>query len=141
MIRPVAVDDVARLLGAAATGDGRLADRTITVLGPETLTLERAVRRVAWGVGRRPVFVPLPIAVHRLLAYGWEAAMDVPLVARAQVEILAEGVAEPLPDATWPPEDLAPRTRFDETAIRAGLPEPGGFGRADLRCLAARAAG
>ena len=108
-IRPVAVDDVARLLVAAATGDPRLGDRTITVLGPEELTLEQAVRRVAAVAGRRPMFVPLPVALHRLLAFGWEAAMDVPLVARAQVEILAEGVAEPLPDLVWPPDDLAAR--------------------------------
>lgn len=138
-IRPVAVADVARLLSAAALGDDRLANRTITILGPDKLTLEAAVRRVAQVVGRRPLFVPLPIAVHRLLAFGWETVMDVPLVARAQVEILAEGVADALPGAAWPPDDLAPRVPFDDAAIRVGLPEAGGFGRRDLRCVAARA--
>lgn len=140
-VRPVAVDDVARLLIAAAHGDERLANRTLDVLGPEELTLATAVRRVAGVVGRRPIFVPFPVAMHRLLAIGWEAAMDVPLVARAQVEILAEGVAAGLPDADPPPDDLAPRTPFDEGAIRAGLPAPGGFGSRDVRCLAARAVG
>jgi NADH dehydrogenase len=141
MIRPVAVEDVGRLLVAAALGDERLRGREITVLGPDELTLEAAVRRVARVVGRQPLYVPLPVAVHRLLALGWEAAMDVPLVARAQVEILAEGVAEGLADAQPPPDDLAPRTPFDEAAIRAGLPAPGGFGRDDLRCVAARPGG
>jgi uncharacterized protein YbjT (DUF2867 family) len=140
LVRPVAVEDVARLLVAAALGDARLDRRSITLLGPDELTLEQAVRRVADVVGRRPRFVRLPIAIHRLLALGWEAAMDVPLVARAQVEILAEGVADPLPDAEWPPDDLVPRIPFDAVSIRAGLPASGGFGRHDLRCVTARAA-
>ena len=132
-VRPVAVADVARVLVAAALGDQRLRDRTIHVLGPERLTLEAAVRRVAHVVGRRPWFVPLPVAAHRLLARGWEAAMDVPLVARAQVEILAEGLDTPLADSEPPPADLRPTTPFDVTSIRQGLPEPVAFGPRDLR--------
>ena len=46
-VRPVAVDDVARILEAAALGDPRLADRTVEVLGPEEMPLGEAVRRVA----------------------------------------------------------------------------------------------
>lgn len=56
--------------------------------------------------------------------------VDGPIV--GQVRILAEGIVEPLPFADWPPSDLAPTTAFTEAAIRAGLPEPGGFGRRDL---------
>jgi uncharacterized protein YbjT (DUF2867 family) len=132
-VRPVAVDDVVRLLAAAATGDPRLVDRTVVALGPEELMLGEAVRRVADAVGRRPLFVRLPIVAHRLLAMGFEAAMRVPLVSRAQVEILAEGIVEALPFGDPPPDDLAPRTPFSPSAIRAGLPERGGFGRRDLR--------
>lgn len=132
-IRPVAVADVARVLVAAAMGDERLRNRTIHVLGPERLTLEQAVRHVAQVVDRRPRFVPLPVAAHRLLARGWEAAMDVPLVARAQVEILAEGLDAPLADSEPPPPDLRPTTRFDEASIRRGLPVPASFGPRDLR--------
>ena len=132
-VRPVAVDDVARLLAAAATGDPRLADRTVAALGPEELMLGDAVRRVAEAVGRRPVFVRLPIAIHRLLAIAFEATMRVPLVSRAQVEILAEGIVEALPSADEPPLDLRPATPFSASAIHAGLPERGGFGHRDLR--------
>jgi hypothetical protein len=32
------------------------------------------------------------------------------------------------------PPDLAPSTPYDEHSIRAGLPDPGPFGLADLRC-------
>lgn len=133
-VRPVAVDDVARLLGAAALGDPRLANRTIAVLGPEEMTLGAAVRRAARATGRRPLFVRLPVPAHRLLARVLELMMTTPLIARAQVEILAEGVVEPLPFADEPPPDLAPRTPFSLEVIRAGLPPAGGFGPADLRC-------
>lgn len=139
LVRPVAVNDVARLLAAAALGDGRLARRTIAVLGPETMTLKEAVRRIGRAAGQRPRFVTLPVLIHRRLARLWEATMGVPLLSRAQVEILAEGVVEPLPAADEPPADLRPTTPFSEDAVRAGLPVPGGFGLADLRCRAGAA--
>ncbi len=132
-VRPVAVDDVARVLAAAASGDARLAGRTFAVLGPDELPLADAVRRVADVAGRRPWFVPLPVAVHRLIAIAAELVMTVPLISRAQVRILAEGIVEPLPAADGLPVDLLPATRFDEASIRAGLPPTGGFGRHDLR--------
>lgn len=132
-VRPVAVDDVARILAAAAVGDRRLTKRTFAVLGPDELLLADAVRRVAQVAGRRPWFVPLPIAAQRLIAIVAELVMTVPLISRAQVRILAEGIVEPLPAADGLPADLLPTTRFDEASIRAGLPMPGGFGRGDLR--------
>lgn len=138
LLRPVAVGDVVRVLAAAALGDSRVTNRTLAVLGPETLSLEDAVRRIGHAVGRRARFVRFPVTIHRWLAGIWESAMRVPLLSRAQVEILAEGVVEPLPFATEAPEDLLPRTPFSEAAIRAGLPRPGGFGLADLRCRPAR---
>ena len=132
-IRPVAVDDVARILVAAALGDERLRRRTFAVLGPDELLLSDAVRRVAAVVGRRPLFIPLPVIVQRLIGAVAELVMTVPLIARAQVRILAEGIVQPLPAGDRLPVDLLPVTRFDEAAIRAGLPPEGGFGRADLR--------
>lgn len=132
-VRPVAVDDVARILAAAAVGDPRLSRRTFAVLGPDELLLSDAVRRVAGVVGRRPLFVPLPIAAHQLVAIVAELLMTIPLISRAQVRILAEGTVEPLPSADDLPVDLLPATPFDEATIRAGLPAPGGFGRRDLR--------
>jgi uncharacterized protein YbjT (DUF2867 family) len=132
-VRPVAVADVAHILAAAALGDPGLDRRTVAVLGPETVTLEAAVRRVAAVVGRRPWFIPLPIAAHRLLARVAELVMVVPLVSRAQVEILAEGVTEPAADVDALPDDLRPRTPFDAASIAAGLPPPVGFRRTDLR--------
>ena len=132
-VRPVAVDDVARILEAAATGDPRLRHRTIAVLGPEELTIRAAVERIAEAVGRRPVVVRLPVAAHLALAHACELTMRVPLVAVAQVHILAEGVVEAAPSAEEPPDDLRPSTPFSVAAIRAGLPDPGPFTCRDLR--------
>lgn len=134
-LRPVAVDDVARILEAAAHGDPRLIDQTVAVLGPDTVILSDVVRRVARIVGRRPRFLPLPVAAHVLLAHIWEATMRVPLLAVAQVHILAEGVVEPAPYAPPPPEDLVPQTPLDDATIRTGLPEPQPFTARDLRWL------
>ncbi|MBA2720553.1 MAG: NAD(P)H-binding protein [Chloroflexi bacterium] len=133
-VRPVAVDDVAHVLAAAALGDPRLTTRTFAVLGPDQLLLADAVRQVADVAGRGPWFIRLPVAVHRLIATAAELVMTVPLISRAQVRILAEGIVEPLPAADGLPVDLLPATRFDEASIRAGLPPAGGFGRQDLRC-------
>ena len=125
-VRPVAVDDVARILEAAATGDERLRNRTVAVLGPEELTLGDAVRRVADAIGRRPVYVRLPVVAHLALAHACEAVMRVPLISVAQVHILAEGVVEAAPPAADElPPDLVPRTPFTAEVIRRGLPEPG----------------
>lgn len=132
-VRPVAVDDVARLLEAAATGDERLQNRTIRVLGPDEMTLGEAVRRVAKAVGRRPAFIRLPVVANLALAHVGELVMRVPLISVAQVHILAEGVVEASPGADEPPADLVPRTPFRSENIRAGLPAPGGFGLRDLR--------
>ncbi len=132
-VRPVAVDDVARILEAAATGDERLRNQTIAVLGPEEMRLEDAVRRVADTIGRRPVYVRLPILAHLALARVCEAVMDVPLISLAQVHILAEGVVETSPPAPEPPTDLMPQTPFSADVIRAGLPKAGAFGCRDLR--------
>ncbi len=132
-VRPVAVDDVARILEAAATGDERLWNRTIAVLGPDEMLLGDAVRRVADTIGRHPVYVRLPIVAHLALARVCEAVMRVPLISVAQVHILAEGVVEASPVAGGPPPDLVPTTPFSDEVIRAGLPEAGAFGCRDLR--------
>lgn len=135
-VRPVAVDDVARLLESAALGDTRLADRTIAVLGPDEMGLGAAVRRVANVTGRRPLFIRLPIVAQLAIARAAEWTMRNPLISRAQVRILAEGVVEPLPFADWPPADLVPRTPFSDEVIAQGLPQQGGFGLRDPRCAA-----
>ena len=131
-IRPLAIEDLVPILRAALV-DRRLPRQTVAVTGPETLTLGEVVRRVG-RVIRRPVWVTgAPVWLHQLLAPLFEWTMKIPLVARSQVRILAEGVVEPLPSADLLPPDLMPTRRLTADQIQQGLPEPGGFGLRDLR--------
>ena len=129
-VRPIPVDDAVDVLIAAL--EGRIAEPTVAVMGAEELTLGAAVRRVARVAGRRPLFFPVPVWSIRLLARLTEQLMVVPLVAKAQAQMLAEGVSEPAPWAPEPPEGIRPSHGFDEDRIRAAMPS-GGFGFRDLR--------
>jgi NADH dehydrogenase len=132
-IAPLAVDDAVRVLRAALTTDA-LSRKTVSMIGPERMELGAAVRRVASVVGARPLLVRLPIWVHGLMALGLERVMKIPLVSKAQVRILSEGVVQPAGPCEALPGDLTPSTRFTEDGIRQGLPAPGPFGPAHLRC-------
>jgi uncharacterized protein YbjT (DUF2867 family) len=132
-IRPVAIDDAVEILRASIV-EGRLTRSTVAVTGPEELMLSDAVRRVA-RVLKRPVWIlPAPLWVHYGLARVFEHLMKIPLIARAQVRMLEEGIVEAALPADRLPDDLQPQRGFTETQIRAGLPERGPFSLADLRC-------
>jgi NADH dehydrogenase len=131
-IRPLAVDDLVTILRASLV-NGRLSRQTVAVVGAEQLRLSEAARRVASLLGRRILVVPFPIAFQYGLAQLFEWTMTVPLVAKAQVKILSEGVVEPATPCDRLPLDLIPRRRFTADGIRAGLPAPGRFGLRDLR--------
>ena len=132
-VAPVAVDDAVRVLEASLL-EGALSRRTVAMVGPERMALGEAVRRVAAVLGARPLYVRLPIWIHSLMAVVLERAMWIPLVSRAQVRILSEGVAEPLPGVDPLPPELRPSIRFAPKSIRGGLPEPAPFACSDLRC-------
>lgn len=136
-VRPTAVEDMILILVASLT-EGRLSRQTVAVTGPEEMSLGEAVRRVARVVGKRPLFVRLPLAFHYPFAWCMERLMTIPLVSIAQVRILSEGVADPLPRCAVVPDDLAPRTRFTDDQIRRGLPDLKSFGLRDLRCACCR---
>lgn len=134
-IRPLAIEDMVHVLQAALV-DGRLAKQTIAITGAEQLYLSDAARRVADVLDRRIFIFPAPLWFHYALSWVCERTMKVPLVAKAQVRILAEGVVEPATECDPLPADLAPTRRFTPEQIRIGLPEPGPFGVRDLRCSA-----
>ncbi|GAA4668528.1 NAD(P)H-binding protein [Frondihabitans cladoniiphilus] len=131
-IRPVPVSELVDVLMAAI--DGRLPRSTVTVTGAEELLLSDAVRRVAASVGRKVLVVPAPVWFIRAVAQLTEWTMAVPLVAKAQARMLAEGVSEAAPPTPDLPVELRPRLPFDAAQIRAALPARGGFGLRDLRC-------
>lgn len=121
-LRPVSVHDMVRIMVAALTAD-RLNNETVAVMGPEEMPLSAAINRVADVVGRRPwLRMPLPIFVHRMLALVWEATMTIPLASRAQVQMLAEGLSQPMPEGTaLVPDDLAPTRTLNAELIREAL--------------------
>ncbi len=133
-VRPVAIEDMVRLLKAAIETK-TLSRRTIAVLGPEQLTLRQAVRRVARVVGRKPLMFPLPLWFHYAFAYFIERIMVAPMVSGAQVRMLSEGLAEARPECELPPRELAPRIPFTEEQIRQGLPQLKSYGIADISCF------
>ncbi len=130
-ISPIPVAELADVLVGAL--EGRLSRRTVAVRGGEALLLSEAVRRVARVVDRPVRVFPAPVWAHRVLGQVTEWTMRVPLVAKAQVRMLAEGVTEATQPAGELPADLAPTARFDEEHIRAALPPRGGFTWRDLR--------
>ncbi|HEX7251273.1 MAG TPA: NAD(P)H-binding protein [Thermoanaerobaculia bacterium] len=135
LVRPLAVEDLLRVLEASLT-QTTLNGMTVPVLGPETLTLTAAVKRVAEATGKRVFFFPAPVAFHYVLAWLLEKVMQIPLVSLAQVRILSEGITEPPSPLDELPRELSPTTPFTLNQIRSGLPAPGGFRLKDLRsCL------
>ena len=76
----------------------------------------------------------MPTWCIRVLAQLTEWTMVVPLVAKAQARMLAEGVSEAAPPAPEPPLALRPSRSFSDERIRAALPE-GRFGADDLRLV------
>ncbi len=135
LIRPLAIDDLVRLLEAALV-DGRLPRKTIAITGAEELYLREAARRVASVLGRRIWIFPAPVWFHQMLAQIFELTMKVPLVAKAQVQILSQGVVEASMACDPLPSDLVPIRYFTPEQIRGGLPEAGPFGVRDLRFCA-----
>lgn len=135
-IRPLAVDDLVDVLSASLI-ENRLSRSTVAITGAEELHLSEAVRRVAQVTGNNVRMFRAPVWFHLVMARFWELTMKIPLVARAQVKILSEGVVEPTGPCDSLPADLLPWRRFTDEQIRNGLPEPGPFTLRDLRCCCA----
>jgi uncharacterized protein YbjT (DUF2867 family) len=133
LVRPLAIEDLVKILEAVLIG-GRLSRETVGVMGPEAIPLGEAARRVGSAIGKRPLIMPTPVWFHYALAVVLEATMKIPLVSRAQVRILSEGIIEALPVCSSLPTDLLPDTPFSDNQIRAGLPEASAFGAEDLKC-------
>ena len=106
-------------------------------MGPEAIALSEAVRRVGQAIDQHPLYLPVPIAVQKVIAWFAERTMKIPLLSLAQLRILSEGIVEPLPACDGLPEDLLPTTHFTAEQIHKGLPEPGPFHFHDLRCVKA----
>lgn len=134
-ISPIPVDALVDVLGAAL--GGRLSNQTVAVRGGETLLLSEAVRRVAHVLDRRVVVFPAPVAFHYVLAQLAEWTMKVPLLAKSQARMLAEGVTDAAMPAAELPCDLRPTLPFNDAQIRGALPELEAVGWRNFRWSAA----
>ncbi|CAN5223578.1 NAD(P)H-binding protein [soil metagenome] len=121
---PIAVEDMVRVLIAALLED-RLSRQTVAVLGPEEMTLSKAVKRVSKVIKKPTLILPVPTFAHYMIAAASEKSMRNPLTAFAQIRMLSEGMSQPLSDSEFLPSDLVPHTEFNEETIRAGLKNPG----------------
>jgi nucleoside-diphosphate-sugar epimerase len=130
-IRPIPVSEMVDVLVASI--EGTLPKSTLAVVGGEELMLSEVVHRVAKLVGRRVVVVPAPVWFIRIVAQLTEWTMKVPLIAKAQARMLAEGVSEAAPLTPNLPGALRPTLPFSAAQIQAALPPRGGFGLHDLR--------
>lgn len=137
MARPVAIQDLVRVLVAALTTE-RLARQTVAVMGPEALPLSEVVRRVGRLIGKRVLVLPAPAAFDYVVAQLAEWLMTIPLASLAQVRILQEGLIEPWGSIDPLPADLIPQTPLSDETLRAGLPPAGPFTWGDLRGLKSR---
>jgi nucleoside-diphosphate-sugar epimerase len=133
-VAPTAVEDVVRILTASLV-EGRIEGQTVAVIGPDRIDFREVITRIAQASGRRVLIFPMPVWFHRALAAVLERVMKVPLIAVAQVRILAEGLVDATPGTGALPPDLQPARQFSAAQIRSGLPQPTAFGRRDLRCF------
>ncbi len=122
-VRLVAVEDLVDVI-RASLDENRFQRQTIAVLGPEEFPFSQAARRIAKAMGKSSLIVlPMPVFFHRILAFFSERFMPKPLITKAQVQMLADGISQPTLESVALPEDLKPKTLFTEEQFRKGLPK------------------
>lgn len=123
-VRLVAVEDLVAVIRAALLDENRLSRQTVAVMGPEEFPFSTAARRISRAMGKPFLLIlPFPVLFQRILAWFSERFMQKPLITAAQVQMLADGISKPLADSQMLPEELAPKTLFNEEQIRKGLPK------------------
>jgi len=122
-VRLVAVEDLVTVIRESLLDENRFSRQTVAVTGPEEFPFSQAARRIAKAMGKPFLIVlPFPVFFHRMLAWFSERFMPKPLITKAQVQMLADGISMPSPESLPLPNDLAPKTLFTEEQIKRGLP-------------------
>lgn len=123
-VRLIAVEDLVKIISAVLVDENRLSRKTVAVIGPEEFPFSTAARRISRAMGRPFLLIlPFPVLFQQILAWVSERFMPKPLVTKAQVQMLADGISKPLPDSEMLPDNLAPKTLFTEEQIQKGLPK------------------
>jgi NADH dehydrogenase len=121
-VRLIAVEDLVEIIRVCLLDEERFARQTVAVTGPEEFPFSQAARRISQSMGRPFLLVlPFPVLFQRTLAWFSERFMPKPLITKAQVQMLADGISTPTPESVSLPEELQPKTRFTEEQIRKGL--------------------
>jgi uncharacterized protein YbjT (DUF2867 family) len=121
-VRIVAVEDLVDVI-RVSLDEKRFARQTMAVTGPEEFPFSQAAKRIAAAMGKSILVIPLPVFFHRMLAFFSERFMPKPLITKAQVQMLADGISEAPSESIPLPEEFAPQTRFTQEEIKRGLPE------------------
>lgn len=123
-VRLVAVEDLVSILRVCLLEENRFARQTVAVTGPEEFPFSQAARRISRSLGKPFLLVlPFPVLFQRMLAGFSERFMPKPLITKAQVQMLADGISTPTLESVPLPEELQPKTKFTEEQIRKGLPK------------------
>jgi NADH dehydrogenase len=121
-VRLLAVEDLVDVV-RVALDENRFARQTVAVMGPEEFPFSQAARGIAKALGKSIIVLPFPVFFHRILAFFSERFMPKPLITKAQVQMLADGISQPTPESIPLPEELKPKIRFTEEQIKKGLPK------------------
>lgn len=123
-VRLVAIEDLVAIIRNVLLDENLLSRQTVAVIGPEEFPFSTAARRISRAMGKPFLMIlPFPVLFQQILAWFSERFMPKPLITKAQVQMLADGISKPLPDSQMLPEDLAPKTLFTEDQIQKGLPK------------------
>lgn len=117
--QPVHVEDLAAALSAAVRTDAAIV-RTYDIAGPEALTFRQLVAEAATAVGRRPLFVNVPLRPAIAVLRGYERVSRRPRIKAEQLERLAEDKAFSIAEAN---RDLGYAPRSFRDGIRAEAAE------------------
>ncbi len=121
--QPVAVDDVARAIGAAL--DGSHTERECYALGgPEPLTLREMVRRILIAMRARRLLVPVPVPLIRPVVALAQRVLPRPPVTTSLLDLLAldntVGDGTPWPELGIVPAAFSPQNLSYLRGITAG---------------------
>jgi NADH dehydrogenase len=95
VMSPVHIEDVAEAFVAALENDDTIGE-VLPLGGPEALTWQEMIRRIAAATGKSKIILPMPIALMRIGATLLDRIPSFP-VTRDQLTMLEEGnVAEPI---------------------------------------------
>ena len=123
-VRLISVEDLVKIISATLEDENRLSRQTVAVIGPEEFPFSTAARRISRAMGKPFLLIlPFPVLFQQILAWVSERFMPKPLITKAQVQMLADGISKPLPDSKMLPDDLTPKTLFTEEQIQKGLPK------------------